>query len=80
MPHGYFQLRLKIKSWNGDWALDLKMEKQDAIKISAAAALQHRELYPMFCDNLDGKQIWKRTDTCEPRLQPTPQLMAMPDP
>ena len=24
--------------------------------------VEHRELYPMFCDNLYGKRFWKRMD------------------
>ena len=27
-------------------------------------AVQHRVLYPAFCDNLCGKRIWERMDTC----------------
>ena len=27
-------------------------------------AIQHRELYPILCDNLYGRRIWKRMDVC----------------
>ena len=27
-------------------------------------ALEHRELYPIFCDHLCGKRICKRMDVC----------------
>ena len=27
-------------------------------------AVQHRELYPLFCDNLCGNRIWKKMNMC----------------
>ena len=28
------------------------------------SAVEHRELHPIFYDNLYGQRIWKRTDVC----------------
>ena len=44
-----------------DWHIYISIFK---IVNQQGPAVEHRELCSVFCNNLNGKRIWKRIDTC----------------
>ena len=60
--YGYQRLtkgKEKLGVW--DWHIHTTIFKTDN---QQGPTIQHRELCSLFCNNLNGKRIWKRTDTC----------------
>ena len=44
-----------------DWHVHTTIFKRDN---QQEVTVQHKELCSIFCNNLNGKRIWKRIDTC----------------
>ena len=49
----------KLGVW--DWHVHTAVFKTDN---QQGPTVQHRDLYSIFCNNRNGKRIWKRRDTC----------------
>ena len=50
--------------WNKANFPFLKKNNNNKIGNQQRPIVQHRELCSVFCNNLNGKRIWKRIDTC----------------
>ena len=56
---GKLEGRGKLGVW--DWHIYTAVFKIDN---QQGCTVQHRELYSIFCNNLNGKRIWKSIDIC----------------
>ena len=52
--------------WGIDWGFGIDMYTLQYLKIDnqQGTTVQHRETCSIFCNNLNGKRIWKRLDKC----------------
>ena len=55
--HGVAKSRTRLSNWT-DWL------KQLSLSLLLRNEWSHRELCSLLCDNLNGKRIWRRIDTC----------------
>ena len=59
LPNGTIRGRYGLGVWN--WHMHTVVYGMDG---QWGTSVEHRELYPIFCDNLCGKRIQKRMDAC----------------
>ena len=46
------------------WALAWELPPAACVAKKKKMVYKHRELSPIFCDNLYGKRVWKGADVC----------------
>ena len=58
-----FRLRIRGVAWRGVLVSGC-IRKREHLDNQQGPTVEQRELYSMFCNNLNGKRIWKRMDIC----------------